>query len=236
MLRYAGEFSGIRIAAGIGYEKSTDRQTSAACFTLDAGGAATDLRTGTGAGPVDLTVAKPEVEAWGASLAFMHVPTGLFVQGHYIQGEYSKLSFTGNMGQDAADKKDIVDWLVQAGIAKNWFGPGNTVLYGEYGVTTDWGATNAGRAYAATTIPGATTVNGVTDTELAIWGVGIAQNLDAAASTLYLGYRHFSADITCTGAATAGGVCAGAAGAPGTGKSLSTEDMHVVLGGALVRF
>ena len=37
-------------------------------------------------------------------------------------------------------------------------------------------------------------VNGVTDTELTVWGLGITQNVDAAASTLYLGYRNFSAD------------------------------------------
>ena len=38
-------------------------------------------------------------------------------------------------------------------------------------------------------------VNGVTDTEMTIWGLGITQNVDAAASQLYLGYRHFDADI-----------------------------------------
>ena len=41
-----------------------------------------------------------------------------------------------------------------------------------------------------------TTVNGVTDTELRIWGMGITQNVDAAASTLYLSYRNSDADIT----------------------------------------
>ena len=30
--------------------------------------------------------------------------------------------------------------MVQAGIQKNWFGFGNTSLYGEYGKATDWGA------------------------------------------------------------------------------------------------
>ena len=28
--------------------------------------------------------------------------------------------------------KDATRWDIQAGIAKNWFGIGNTVLYGEY--------------------------------------------------------------------------------------------------------
>ena len=84
------------------------------------------------------------------------------------------------------------------------------------------------------TIANFTTVNGVTDTELRIWGLGITQNVDAAASTLYLGYRHFDADITCTGAAAGGGACAGAAG--GAAKTLPTEQIHVIVGGAVVRF
>ncbi len=41
MLRYAGEFSGIRIAAGIGYERSLDRATPA---TLDPTGSFLDQR------------------------------------------------------------------------------------------------------------------------------------------------------------------------------------------------
>ena len=74
----------------------------------------------------------------------------------------------------------------------------------------------------------------MTDTELTVWGLGITQNVDAAASTLYLGYRNFSADVTCTGATTAAGQCAGAAG--GAAKKLNTDDLHVVLGGMVVRF
>jgi hypothetical protein len=69
---------------------------------------------------------------------------------------------------------------------------------------------------------------------LTIWGIGITQNVDAAASTLYLGYRHSEADITCTGAANANGGCAGAAGGPA--KKLQTEDIHAIIGGAVVRF
>ena len=74
----------------------------------------------------------------------------------------------------------------------------------------------------------------MTDTELTVWGLGITQNVDAAASTLYLGYRNFSADVTCTGAATQPRQCAGAAG--GTAKKLQTDDLHVVAGRQIVRF
>ncbi|HJZ43504.1 MAG TPA: porin, partial [Hyphomicrobiaceae bacterium] len=48
MLRYAGEFSGIRIAAGIGYEKIEDRQTRITCIAARAGTTNTTCATGTG--------------------------------------------------------------------------------------------------------------------------------------------------------------------------------------------
>jgi hypothetical protein len=70
----------------------------------------------------------------------------------------------------------------------------------------------------------------VTDTEMTIWGLGITQNVDAAASTLYLGYRHFDADINCNTAN-----CGNAATGAVNGK-LPTEAIDVIVGGAVVRF
>jgi hypothetical protein len=53
-----------------------------------------------------------------------------------------------------------------------------------------------------------------------VWGVGIVQNIDAAATELYLGWRHYSADVTDNGGA----------------KTLDTEDLDIVVGGARVKF
>ena len=62
-LRYAGEFGGIRVAAGIGYEaQETQRRTQ-------------PIQLDNGARPMD--------NEWAGSLALMHVASGLFVQGHY---------------------------------------------------------------------------------------------------------------------------------------------------------
>ena len=241
MLRYANEFNGVRVAAGIGYERFTDRLTNA---TLDPTAVVF-------VGPM------PDNRAWGGALSVMHIPSGLFVQGHWTQADYNAPGHVANGYWGSAGgvtKKDATQWLIQAGIAKNWFGIGNTALYGEYGVATDWGAEAAGRNFAgnsATNCPAGgtpnavcspalqnfTTVNGVTDTEMRIWGMGITQNVDAAASTLYLGYRNYDADIRCTGATNANGVCAGAAQPAGTpSKSLPTEQIHAIIGGAVVRF
>jgi hypothetical protein len=218
MLRYAGEFSGFRIAGGIGYEKATDRATSA---TL--------------AGPNDLsaalTGATPEVEAWGAGLSVLHVPSGLFAQGHYMATEFScdavPAATAGGYWGWRNCKADADQWMIQAGIAKNWTGLGNTAVYGEYSKSNDWGADkavfgSAGRDYTGAN--GSVSVFDVTATELTVWGVGIVQNIDAAATELYLGWRHFSADGT------------GALVNNGAQVSLPAEDADFVFGGARVKF
>jgi hypothetical protein len=206
MLRYAGEFSGFRVAAGIGYENVTDRLT------------------GTVPGPADpgITGPEPDVKAWGAGLSLLHVPSGLFAQGHYMAAQFDG-GPSNYWGQTVANKKDANQWLIQAGITKNWFGFGNTAIFGEYSKSTDWGAgIGAGRTFTAPAGSGLVTISNVTDTELTVWGIGITQNIDAAATELYLNYRNFSADTTgCTNR-----VC---------GKD-SPDDFHAVIGGARVKF
>ena len=230
MLRYANEFNGVRVAAGFGYERIRDANTG---VTLDP---ASPLFVGP----------QPDIDAWGGALSVMHVPTGLFVQGHYMGAEYSINAANAATYWGAQNAhRDFTFWLLQAGIAKNWFGIGNTALYAEVAKVDNAAANDfPGRNFAGSSTFAApftgtatqnfTTVNGVTDTELSVWGLGMAQNVDAAASTLYLGYRNYSADITCTGASTTAGQCAGASG--GTAKKLNTDDLHVVLGGMIVRF
>jgi hypothetical protein len=198
MLRYANEFSGFRVAAGIGYEKIRDRTSTAGTAV-----------------PADLTAAKPDTEAWGGSLAILHVPTGLFAQGHYLKTEFGG-GASAYWGQSTTNRIDATQWLIQAGITRNWFGFGNTAIYGEYSKNKGWGAQSDGRDF---TTAGFTAVNDVTDTEMTMWGFGITQNLDAAATELYLDYRHFSADVTTTG-----------------GAKLDTEDFGAVIGGARVKF
>ena len=108
-----------------------------------------------------------------------------------------------------------MQWLIQAGITKNWFGFGNTALYAEYSRNNDWGAgIGAGRNFSAAAIPGAVTVNGVTDTNMNVWGLGVTQNLDAAATELYLGWRHYDPRSPVR-ALRPQLACAGAAGGPG---------------------
>jgi hypothetical protein len=238
MLRYANEFSGFRVAAGIGYEHYGQQGASDSC-----GGGV----PATGApcpGPADLTKTAPNVNAWGVGASALHVPTGLFVQGHYIHVDFDEnndFSFNGSStnawwSQTSPGRIPAEQWLIQGGITKNWFGFGNTALFGEYSRNNGWGASGGqfaptGRSFSAANLPGGTAVNGVTDTEVTMYGFGITQNVDAAATELYLDWRHFSADITCSAANNCSGP---AGGAPGT--KLQTEDFWAAIGGARLKF
>ncbi len=137
-LRYAGEFNGVRVAAGIGYRNEEASN-----------GDETDVFLGSG--------------------SVMHVPTGLFVSGGY-----------GDIDAPSATSSQKGWWLI-AGIQKNYFGPGATTLYGEYGDVNfkqetigddPWGDKMDGN----------------------YWGLGVVQTIDAAAMDLYVQYRQYSLD------------------------------------------
>jgi len=234
MIRYANEFQGFRLAGTVGYEQVHDIATPG---VVD---------------PANIAYVgnKPDITVWGFALSAMHVPTGLFVQGHYNHVDYGNNivgAVSGYWGQASTNAKPADQWLIQAGISKNWFGYGNTSVYGEYGVADDWGAaftnngTTIGRNFAPlANTTGFTAVNGVTSTEMKVWGLGIAQNVAAAATDFYLGYRHFDADIKCVAASDAlGNTCAGAApnvGSATTTHTLPTQGIDVIVMGARVLF
>jgi hypothetical protein len=231
MIRYANEFQGFRLAGTVGYERIQDIATPGVVDPA----------------AVNYVGNKPDITVWGFALSAMHVPTGLFVQGHYNHVDYGNSivgAVSGYWGQASTNAKPADQWLIQAGVSKNWFGYGNTSIYGEYGVADDWGAafTNNGATIGrnfstpANTF-GFTAVNGVTSTEMKVWGMGIAQNFAAAATDLYLGYRHFDADIKCADAIGAA-VCSGgvAVGAAHQTDKLATEGIDVIVMGARVLF
>ena len=81
-------------------------------------------------------------------------------------------------------------------------------------------------------------MGGVTSTEVGVWGAGISQTFDAAATTLYLGWRHYDPTITCNNATCAAPAASNPGGTPAAGVNfkLQAEGMDVVMGGARVTF
>ena len=106
-LRYAGEFSGIRVAAGVGYIHNSNGLTE---ITADIP-----------------SVNAPQPNQWKGSASILHVPSGLYLTGAYLRQDNDK-----DDGALGGSRRDTTLWYAQAGISKNYFGLGNTVLYGEY--------------------------------------------------------------------------------------------------------
>lgn len=152
-LRYAGEFSGVRVAAGVGYERVQDETV------------------GSPAG------ANAQGTHLGGALSLVHTPTGLFLQGNYLKMEREYVA-----GVELEGKS----YNIQAGIGQNWFGLGKTSLYGEYGKYTNDAALFRSANFNST----------AAESQLTMWGLGVTQDIDAAAMQLYAGYRNLSAKET----------------------------------------
>ena len=194
--RYAGEFSGFKIAAAIAYNETTDEN-------------GTSVLVG-GAGNGGLDVGHLQTGAY-----LEHVPSGLFVYGAYAQA-YNEV--TPSVRGAGRTNPDGDMWYIKAGIKGKWTSLGGTTVYGEYGQHNDM--FTAGMYDA-----------GVNSSELEQYGVGIVQNIDAAAMQMWLAWRHYEGDVSCSNAV------AGACGAIGlNGGNNDLEEFDLVKFGALIPF
>ena len=110
--RYAGEFSGVKLAAAVGYFQTSN----------DNGDAAVKARGGKDAAALQI----------GAYV--QHVPTGLFLYGAYGKDYNDR---TGGLNSIGQQQKDADSWYLKAGIRQKWNPLGHSVLYGEYGENND---------------------------------------------------------------------------------------------------
>jgi hypothetical protein len=184
-LRYAGEHHGFRLAFGIGYLEDTE-------FNLVSGGFPCTAQCNT------------KASRWLGSASALHVATGLFLTGAAGQQEIS-----GNSLNNATD--DATFWYLAGGVRRNFFGYGDTVLFGEYYNANDFFFQT--RAVASSTTP----FNGITgDDSASVWGIGVNQYIDAAAMEVFLVYKHFENDLLLNG--------------------LPVSDFDAVIGGARINF
>jgi hypothetical protein len=201
-LRYAGEFSGFRIAAGVAYQNIRD--TEFGC---------------TGGQGAAATVKTADCESIGASGSIMHVATGLYIHGAWGQYEDNLVQANANLGLAAAQRDGTSNyWYVQGGIEQKFFSLGKTTIYGEY-YSGEFGTSVAVTDAERTLVAGNGFVAGVIgSSDVEMWGVGLVQNVEAAAMDLYLGYKNFSADLNTT-----------------AGKQ-SPDDLRVFYAGGIIRF
>jgi hypothetical protein len=207
-LQYAAEFSGFRVAAGAGYEHAKSDQFPTDGFNPEA-----------------------EISQWGAAGSVMHVPTGIFVQGDYIRSDRAaSLAFVSTKN-GFGPSSEMWNWDIQGGIRKNWFGLGDTSIYGEYGVQNGWGQDTANPVSNVPCVQVVCGQEASAGSEVRFWGVGAVQNIEAAAMDLYVGYRHYDADATSCAAADATGTkCAVA------GPKTPLQGLDVVGVGSRIKF
>ena len=220
-LRYAGDWNGFRIAAGVGYYVDMDEQ----CVRANAAAA--------GVGCEVPTVAKTfrkEEAVFKSNASVWHQPTGLFVSGAYWNLQYDGTGGAGSAnnvvaGFGGGNRPDSNMYWVAAGLRKNWFGIGDTSVFGEYGRIND---AITGTAFNTTTGQAGVGTNfgGVTDSTMTRWGVGLTQNLDKAATTLYLNYQNFNPEVSGCVVAAANCVVV----------KQKFDDIQAIQAGAIVRF
>jgi len=200
--KYANEFNGFRVAAALGYENAKNENNTSM------------VSVGTSA---NLTSDRPNASTTSLSASVLHVPTGLFAQAAYNVFTRGHDSIAGGVASNFANgtlpsTDSARQFQIQAGITKNWFGIGNTSLYGEYTQTKNgfntFGLEGLNGNPTATSggvvgfgVTAANSYQGDANALNKMWGLGVTQNIDAAAMQLYAGYRNFSmSSDNCTAA------------------------------------
>jgi len=223
-LKYANEFNGVRVAAGIGYQQLTDGNADGGNGILgcaNARAAAAVAGTTNNRNDVDCS-------GWAASGSIMHVPTGLYLTAAGGSETDNMRNVVAQQNNRALGVKSTDSWwYLQGGIERNWFGIGKTTLYGEYhnvsGGTVP--VTIAAGVNAADPINSFGAAARIHSTEVATWGLGMVQAVDAAAMDLFISYRTREADLTLkhnvTGALQA---------------SRAIEDLQILSVGGMIKF
>ncbi|MFN0218463.1 MAG: porin [Hyphomicrobium sp.] len=157
-------------------------------------------------GPGGLSHLALDAQAFQVGAYIQHVATGLFVYGAYSR-EYID-SLVLSTGEDVSDKPEGDQFYIKAGLRARHHALGHTVYFGEYGRLDD-------RMDGASFSPATTDIE---SSEVTNYGLGVVQEIDAAAMSVWLGWRHFEADVTQAGA------------------DLDTEDLDIVKAGALINF
>lgn len=210
-IKYAGEVGDFKLAARIAYGETTDDSPSVGSQCVSVGVAANDADEG--------------CNHLGGSISVMHEPTGLYA--NFAAGRFEDEEILNNNARLRAANADEVStfWAVEAGIERKWLPLGKTTVFGQY--YKNEGGANDRRDLAANDPinPFGATSADLMSSEVEVFGLGVAQGLDAAAMTLYLSYRHIEGDLTV--ARTTGAT---------TQQTIDLDDLDIVMTGAIIKF
>jgi predicted porin len=163
-LRYANEWNGVRVAAGIAYQYDSSGITgggpisASSCGTYNVASPLTPANNGSDA----------ECESIGASASVQHVPTGLYMAAAY------GIAFDNRAPAGVGDEN--WGWHITGGVNRKWSPIGATNIWGMY----TYQENDVGFV--------------VGDENLTVYGVGIEQDIDAAAMKIYAHWKRMEAE------------------------------------------
>jgi predicted porin len=194
--RYAGEWAGFKLAAAVAYNE-VNSSGNCADTALTPGG------VGVGCGGYN-NLGNIDAQYIQAGAFLMHVPTGLFGLVNY-----------GDMNYDTGAGYDAETWYGKIGLRSRFSALGHTVFYGEYLNSDGQGNVDV------LDIDGVATGDVVNIGTMEVWGGGIVQEIDAAAMSIWVKYRHQSLDVTND---------------PANAANVGVEDFQYVGVGGLINF
>ena len=219
-LAYAGEMAGFKLSLATAYGHSTDNGQS-----------------GSPGNPTPVNAALvADTDYWQIGGTVKHLASNLWL--HVYWGQEFADNFTNGsnaQGEVIPDKKTL---YIKAGWSPKLNQLGTTHFYGEYGFDDDaygdlakLGATCAnfqldgngaqGNSNLAQACAGDANTT-ITSSDMTRWGLGVVQEIDAAAMSLWVKYRHHELDANFDGAG-------------GSGKQ-GFDNLDMVLAGAVIFF
>jgi hypothetical protein len=230
-LRYVEDFGMFRVAGGASYSSwsTVDRGI---CSTGASGNNSNANANPTLAGgPGSNLGSSISCEGIQASGSLLHVPTGLYLSGGggiVNDGNAAAASLARTNGWQGSGDGQHTFWWVQGGWQAKLNTLGNTIFWGQYQETkTGLGSANS----LVQVVASNDVINSlgreaiIRGTETSAWGLGVSQNIDAAAMTLYAGFYNVSTS------GTLGSISSGA-----TAKTNAIDDMQLFYTGATIRF
>ncbi|MGH6825413.1 porin [Methyloceanibacter sp.] len=176
-------FGGFSVSASFGMD---DDFEAAARYQDDIGGFKIALGVGYSRN-IDQQIQPPPISFAKNSDYFQaggyaqHLASGLFLHAAYGSEDNNRETIFSGLAEP-----DTHHWYLKGGIRRQWNAIGHTILYGEYAKYTDQ-------------LSPAALNDGATGSELFRWGFGAAQEIDAAAMTIWVKYRQQGVSITGPG-------------------------------------
>jgi len=232
-LRYVESFGAIRVAAGVGYSNYTapDRGfcTTGASGNAGPGPQGQVFGGTTGPGSSDLG-STGDCSAIQASASMLHVPTGLYVSGGFAQldDKLSNQAALARTGGRQTGNGTSEFWWVQGGWQAKLNSLGNTIFWGQYvdvsgGLNAANGTVSVIAATDVLNSLGTAAIQRSASTQT--WGLGVSQQIDAAAMTLYAGFHNVQTELML-----------GSTTSTARAKANAIDDMQVFYTGATIKF